>query len=142
MKTNWTLYTAIIVFMFVITGIGYVSYRQRNPVYSDGATVLGIKVEFISLDLSIEFDGRIYDYSTDELKPGATLYDLLRLYNNENGLTIQIKQYEGGNYIYKIDDLVSDGKNWNVYVNNKQYKGFYSQYYLSNDDTVRIIWEE
>ncbi len=142
MKKNWVLLSAIAVFLFTITGLGYVTYRNQHLKYDNGSSVLGAIANSITVKLTIEYDGRRDSYETSELKPGNTLLDLINSYNGERDNQVQIKTRGTTNYIDSIDSYYSDESNsWTVYVDNVEYIGLFDNLPLADGNQIRIIWE-
>lgn len=140
-ESLWTVLTAISVFLFTVTGLGYVTYRKIHPNYDGTSSVLGATSDSLSLKLTIEYDGERISYETDELSSGASLEDLFNAYNRTGNQVVGIRKSMGNDYIYKVNNTYSDELSWRVYINNSEYKGLFSDKILSSGDSVRIIYE-
>lgn len=143
MKNNWVLLSAVVVFLFTISGLGYVTYRNQNVHYDNGSSsVLGEKLENIKVKLMIEFDGKRLSYETQELNPGSTLEDLILAYNRYGEVYIYFRDRSDQSFINRIDSYSSDENNsWVVYVDNVEYVGLFDNLTLTDGNQVRIIWE-
>lgn len=130
--------SAIAILLFTATGIGYVTYTRTT---AERGLVLGEQAP-VNLTLYIEFNGSRLTYTTQELEQGATLTDLFRRFDQESAIGLEIRKSGQEDRIYRIDEYLSnDLIFWRVYVNEVEYKGFFSNAELKNNDVIRVIYQ-
>ncbi len=138
MRKYSLILSAIAVFIFTVTGIGYVAYTRAT---TKKGTVLGEQAP-INLALSIEFNSKRITYTTRELKQGATLTDLFRRFDQESAIGLELRKSGQEDRIYRIDEYLSnDLIYWRVYVNEVEYQGIFSELALKNNDVVRVVYQ-
>lgn len=138
MRKNWHLVSAIAVFLFTITGIGYVT-SLRGRFESRQGVVLGEALANIHIDMTIEFDGQKQLYSTSELPPDATLKELLRLYDRGSAQGLEVRRINGKDEVARIGTFLSgDLMQWYISVNNQRYEGDFNEKILFHNDKVSL----
>jgi len=133
-----------VLLLVTVLGVIYAANVQRRSL-QNGA-VLGEVVESIHIEMLIKFNGREICYTTDALKPEASLSDLLDEFGQQGGILLGYRRdvEQEKDKITVIDTFLSDeteNVTWYVYVNGVEYIGLFAEKVLLNGDAVSVIYE-